>query len=239
MRKLSEAEWISRFEQVQGRKPKPNELQLAYQSGLIGVSKNYKYIYILLGSLVAIVVAIGLTLVSSSMKSDKQTKSSSTVTSSIVSSRETTSTSSSKNTKSNESSSASINTPDPNHAKEAYTENPRWTNDKASRLASLMVSWGNQMNQPGYKEITNEASSLPIRWMSDHNQTVDATYAANGNSNSEYTIVSVYERWENISVHRYFFTIKKDGTPFVLYSPTTNGGVYYVKETENADLKSG
>lgn len=80
---------------------------------------------------------------------------------------------------------------------------------------------------------------MPIRWMSDHNQTVDATYAANGNSSSEYTIVSVYERWENVSVHRYFFTIKKDGTPFVLYSPTTNGGVYYVKETENADLKSG
>ena len=51
-----------------------------------------------------------------------------------------------------------------------------------------MVSWGNQMNQPGYKEITNEASSLPIRWMSDHNQTVDATYAANGNSSSEYIL---------------------------------------------------
>ena len=45
MRKLSETEWISRFEQVQGRKPKPNELQLAYQSGLIGGSKNYNYIY--------------------------------------------------------------------------------------------------------------------------------------------------------------------------------------------------
>ena len=36
-----------------------------------------------------------------------------------------------------------------------------------------------------------------------------------------------------------FFTIKKMELPFVLYSPTTNGGVYYVKETENADLKSG
>ena len=48
---------------------------------------------------------------------------------------------------------------------------------------------------------------------SDHNQTVDATYAANGNSSSEYTIVSVYERWENVSVHRYFFTIKKMGLP--------------------------
>lgn len=233
MRKLSEAEWISRFEQVQGRKPKPDELQLAYQSGLIGISKNYNYIYILLGALVAILVGIGLTLVSSSMKNVKQTKSSATVASSIFSSTDKAS------TKLSESSSASIDTPDANHAKEAYTENPRWTNDKASRLASLMVSWGNQMNQPGYKEITNEASSLPIRWMSDHNQTVDATYAANGNSNSEYTIVSVYERWENVSVHRYFFTIKKDGTPFVLYSPTTNGGVYFVKETENADLKSG
>lgn len=243
MRKLSEAEWISRFEQVQGRKPKPDELQLVYQSGLIGISKNYNYIYILLVALVAIVVDIALTLVSTSMKNVKQTKSSATVASSIFSSTEKASAkpgdSSNKNTKSSESSSASIDTLDANHAKEAYTENPRWTDDKASRLASLMVSWGNQMNQPGYKEITNEAFSLPIRWMSDHNQTVDATYAANGNSNSEYTIVSVYERWENISVHRYFFTIKKDGTPFVLYSPTTNGGVYYVKETENADLKSG
>ena len=176
MRKLSEAEWISRFEQVQGRKPKPDELQLAYQSGLIGISKNYNYIYILLGALVAIVVGIGLTLVSSSMKNVKQTKSSATVASSIFSSTDKAnakpSTSSIENAKTSESSSASIDTPDANHAKEAYTENPRWTNDKASRLASLMVSWGNQMNQPGYKEITNEASSLPIRWMSDHNQTI-------------------------------------------------------------------
>ena len=88
MRKLSEAEWISRFEQVQGRKPKPDELQLAYQSGLIGISKNYNYIYILLGALVAIVVGIGLTLVSSSMKNVKQSKSSDTVASSIFSSTE-------------------------------------------------------------------------------------------------------------------------------------------------------
>ena len=158
MRKLSEAEWISRFEQVQGRKPKPDELQLAYQSGLIGISKNYNYIYILLGALVAIVVGIGLTLVSSSMKNVKQTKSSATVASSIFSSTDkasaSSSTSSTGNTRTSESSSASIDTPDANHAKEAYTENPRWTNDKASRLASLMVSWGNQMNQPGYKVLS-------------------------------------------------------------------------------------
>lgn len=96
MRKLSEAEWISRFEQVQGRNPKSDELQLAYQSGLIGVSKKYNYIYILLGSLVAIVVAIGLTLVTSSVKNDKQTQSSSTVASSIFSSTENTITSSSE-----------------------------------------------------------------------------------------------------------------------------------------------
>ena len=69
------------------------------------------------------------------------------------------------------------------------------------------------MNQPGYKEITNEASSLPIRWMSDHNQTVDATYAANGNSSSEYTIVSVTRDGK-----MYLFTVissplKKMGLP--------------------------
>lgn len=108
MRKLSEAEWISRFEQVQGRKPKPDELQLAYQSGLIGISKNYNYIYILLGALVAIVVGIGLTLVSSSLKNVKQTKSSATVASSIFSSTEkasaSSSTSSAGNPKTSESS---------------------------------------------------------------------------------------------------------------------------------------
>ena len=61
--------------------------------------------------------------------------------SSIFSSTEkasaTSSTSLAGNTKTSESSSASIDTPDANHTKEAYTENPRWTNDKASRLASL------------------------------------------------------------------------------------------------------
>jgi hypothetical protein len=46
---------------------------------------------------------------------------------------------------------------------------------------------------------------------------VDETDAANGNSSSEYTIISAYERWGNASVHHYFFTTKKDGTPFVPY----------------------
>lgn len=64
--------------------------------------------------------------------------------------------------------------------------------------------------------------------------------ATTGNSNSEYTIISVYERWGNASVHHCFFTTKKkDETPIVLYSPTTNSSVYYIKKTENADLKSG
>ncbi|CAD0122442.1 protein of unknown function [Streptococcus thermophilus] len=33
--------------------------------------------------------------------------------------------------------------------------------------------------------------------------------ATTGNSNSEYTIISVYERWGNASVHHCFFTTKK------------------------------
>ena len=191
MRKLSEAEWISRFEQVQGRKPKPDELQLAYQSGLIEVSKNYNYIYILLGSLLAIVVAIGISLISGT--THQQSEGHSTMASTLFASTGI----------SSDNSSASA------------SENPRWTNDKGSRLANLMVSWG-----------------------SDRDQVVDATYAANGNSSSEYTIVSVYERWQGTTVHRYFFSIKRDGTPVVLYSSTTNGSIYYVKETGNENLKS-
>ena len=214
MRKLSEAEWISRFEQVQGRNPKPDELQLAYQSGLIEVSKNYNYIYILLGSLLAIVVAIGISLISGT--THQQSEGPSTMASTLFASTGI----------SSDNSSASA------------SENPRWTNDKGSRLANLMVSWGNQMNQPGYQEITKEASTIPIHWGSDRDQVVDATYAANGNSSSEYTIVSVYERWQGTTVHRYFFSIKRDGTPVVLYSSTTNCSIYYVKETGNENLKS-
>ena len=131
MRKLSEAEWISRFEQVQGRKPKPDELQLAYQSGLIEVSKNYNYIYILLGSLLAIVVAIGISLISGT--THQHSEGPSTMASTLFASTGI----------SSDNSSASA------------SENSRWTNDKGSRLANLMVSWGNQMNQPGYQEITN------------------------------------------------------------------------------------
>ncbi len=55
-------------------------------------------------------------------------------------------TSSVGNTKTSRSSSAVLALPDANHAKEAYTENhvgPIIMN----QLASLMVSWGNQMNQ--------------------------------------------------------------------------------------------
>lgn len=31
------------------------------------------------------------------------------------------------------------------------------------------------MNQPGYQEITKEASTIPIHWVSDRDQVVDAT----------------------------------------------------------------
>ena len=58
--------------------------------------------------------------------------------------------------------------------------------------------------------------------------------ATTGNSNSEYTIISVYERWGNASVHHCFFTTKKRRNAHC--SLLTN---YYVKKTENADLKSG
>ncbi|MFQ8817505.1 MAG: hypothetical protein ACLR70_06900 [Streptococcus thermophilus] len=51
MRKLSEAEWISRFEQVQGRKPKTlMNYSWLISLALLEVSKHYKYIYYFWGT---------------------------------------------------------------------------------------------------------------------------------------------------------------------------------------------
>lgn len=243
MKKLTEVEWITRFEQVQGRRPTPEELYKAHQEGLIAPKKNRRNLILLAGALLALLIAIGIMVTVNRLDNNTVATSDRSSRSEQSSSQRSSSQSSQESSTSREASSVSSSTdaiqaPDANHASEAYSEaEHRWNSDKASRLASLMVTWGNSMNQPGYKEITSQAQNLPIQWYND--QPLNYSYAASGLSDAEYTIVAVYERWESVSVHRYFFTIKSDGTAFVLYSATTNGGVYKVKETENADLKAG
>lgn len=241
MKRLTEAEWITRFEQVQGRLPSPEELYKAHQDGLIAPRKNRRHLIILSGVLLALLVAIAIIFTVNAMDHSAVTSTgqSSTSLASSKTARETQKSSKASQSASESSTSSElIQAPDANHASEVYSEaNNRWNSDKEGRLASLMATWGDSMNQPGYKEITSQAQKLPIQWYDG--QAVNYSYASDGVSSSDYTIVAVYERWEDMSVHRYFFTIKSDGTAFILYSPSTNGGVYKVKETENQDLKAG
>lgn len=243
MKKLTEVEWITSFEQVQGRKPTPEELYKAHQDGLIAPRKNRRNLIILAGALLAILVAIVIVFTVNNLDSQEASSTSKSGLSQTSASSETSSSqqvktsSTDHQTASSHPSSDSSATPDANHETEAYTEESnRWNSSKASQLASLMVTWGNSMNQPGYKEIS---TSLPLRWVGDKTL-VNSSYASSGSSEAAYTIVAVYEYYYGgNSVHRYFFTIKADGSPLVLYSATTNGDTYYVKETENTDLKAG
>ena len=97
------------------------------------------------------------------------------------------------------------------------------------------------MNKSRYKEITmNPLLCLSVGCRTMVCLWMQPMATTGNNSNSEYTIISVYERWGNASVHHCFFTTKKRRNAHCsLLTKTTNGGVYYVKETENADLKSG
>ena len=67
------------------------------------------------------------------------------------------------------------------------------------------------MNNSRYKEITMGSSSLPIRWMWDNSQTLDAIpMATTGNMILGIPLFPFMRRWGNASVHRCFFTIKRD-----------------------------
>ncbi len=131
------------------------------------------------------------------------------------------STSSTENTKTSESSSASIDTPD------AIPRSLYWKSHVGpmTKLVALLVWWFlGAIRWINLDTRNYQWSFLPIRWMSDHNQTVDATYA-NGNNSGVYHCFGLREMRMSL-----FCSLPlKDGTPFDLYSPTTNGGVYYVK----------
>ncbi len=109
-----------------------------------------------------------------------------------------------------------------------------------------MVSWGQDMGQYPYKDITSQVASANISF--DAQNPADITYSEDGLSDSEYTLVASYEYWyTDMLLHRYLFVILRDETPQVLYSQNNQGATanditfaYIIeKETENTDLKNG
>ena len=57
--------------------------------------------------------------------------------------------------------------------------------------------------------------------------------------NTQYRIVERYSNWDKFpDVHSYYFAITNTGEAIVFHSPTTNGGVMYLKPTENTETQA-
>lgn len=132
--------------------------------------------------------------------------------------------------------------------KEAYTQEVAtatalWNADKAQQLASFMVSWGNEMNQPGYKSEGID-EWLSFNFFMNDSYDISVEKSLDGTGNSDYNIVAVYSYvYGANSIHRYFFTFNRSGQPVVLYSAQNQGGMphnrLYVKQTQNQELSAG
>ena len=68
---------------------------------------------------------------------------------------------------------------------------------------------------------------------------MDAVYTDTGLGNAQYRIVERYSDWDKYpDVHSYFFAITNTGETIVFHSPTTNGGIMYLKPTENTEIQA-
>ena len=68
---------------------------------------------------------------------------------------------------------------------------------------------------------------------------MNAEYSDTGLGNAQYRIVERYSNWDKYpDVHSYFFAITNTGETIVFHSPTTNGGIMYLKPTENTEIQA-
>ncbi|HEM6310269.1 TPA: DUF4767 domain-containing protein [Streptococcus suis] len=120
-----------------------------------------------------------------------------------------------------------------------------WTQEQSQELADLMVSWGNSMNQSGYQDVTDTVRerSLAVVDGSGAGPNYSVDFSTDGTGQAEYHIVGIYHYSKVVAGgnldYNYLFTIKNDGTPVVLYSPTSQDNIYKVRVTDKSDLISG
>lgn len=113
-----------------------------------------------------------------------------------------------------------------------------WDEQKAQKLADVMVSWGDKMGQPGYAAIPLGAD------LTYQGSLLDIAYSSDGQSDAHYTIVAayIYSRGGGLS-HIYHFAILPDGSTTVIYSeraaaPAGAGYIVSKLNTDNEELKT-
>ena len=117
-----------------------------------------------------------------------------------------------------------------------------WNASKSAKLESFIKGWGERLGQPNYKKGISggDVGADNLYTFGDGpSEKMNAEYTDTGLGNAKYRIVERYSNRDKYpDVHSYFFAITDTGEAIVFHSPTTNGGVMYLKPTENTEIQA-
>ena len=117
-----------------------------------------------------------------------------------------------------------------------------WNANKSATLEAFINDWGERLGQPHYKKGISggDVGADNLYTFGDGaSEKMNAEYTDTGLGNAKYRIVERYSNWDKYpDVHSYFFAITDTGEAIVFHSPTTNGGVMYLKPTENTEIQA-
>ena len=118
-----------------------------------------------------------------------------------------------------------------------------WNANKSAKLEAFIKGWGERLGQPNYQKgiAGGDVGADHLYTLRDDgpSEKMNAEYTNTGLGNAQYRIVERYSNWDKYpDVHSYFFAITKTGEAIVFHSPTTNGGIMYLKPTENTEIQA-
>ena len=118
-----------------------------------------------------------------------------------------------------------------------------WNASKSAKLEAFIKGWGERLGQPNYKKgiAGGDVGADHLYTLRDDgpSEKMNAEYTDTGLGNAQYRIVERYSNWDKYpDVHSYFFAITNTGETIVFHSPTTNGGIMYLKPTENTEIQA-
>ena len=118
-----------------------------------------------------------------------------------------------------------------------------WNANKSAKLEAFIKGWGERLGQPNYQKgiAGGDVGADHLYTLRDDgpSEKMNAEYTDTGLGNAQYRIVERYSNWDKYpDVHSYFFAITNTGETIVFHSPTTNGGIMYLKPTENIEIQA-
>ena len=118
-----------------------------------------------------------------------------------------------------------------------------WNASKSAKLEAFIKGWGERLGQPNYQKGISggDVGADHLYTLRDDgpSEKMNAEYTDTGLGNAQYRIVERYSNWDKYpDVHSYFFEITNTGETIVFHSPTTNGGIMYLKPTENTEIQA-